>query len=954
MTLYFIASAQSIDLVGKGMYAHNVQKLFFDDAKEIDSVLLFVTFKSDSLNKGNIRFRDSDEDVTCEFTPSETKVGDTPDRRSHVGYFSTVFKSVDRRGIYAALTDKSDSKGVQAFYAFVYRSDKKDDNDDSWYNYEYDRHHGDRPHKYEYSVAETRNVFTYHNGASDPVVYNLYVGKTDSLKDIKVEIPLSALNTNADDRVAVIKVTAGDAMDSLVVSDNDNGKFFTVEKLKLMDVSGDIDTVRVEVYSPVMTQDSSKLDGDSFIAGGAVAKMETVPFGECGECKGGITTLDLQYIGEEDSVNINVYSKKGPRQILIASFENVSPGDTLNLTSERCIDAVLGREINIYINDSSETTIHTSCSQPIYVGMSYNNLFLITAGTSRFGGPLCEIPEYPDGECGECLGGITSLDLKYTGKEDSVNLKVYRKIGPRELLIDSFVIVSPGDTISLKGYIFRDGKLTPAIKISINDSSETIINTSCLFPIYIGMSFDDMFVVTYGTSKYGGPLCEYPDNPEGECGECEGGITSLDLQYLGVQDSVNIKIYRRKGHMQILLGSYDNVNSGDTITVTGKYCKQERLGPEIRIFINDSTDYTAIHTSCSQPIYAGMVYDDLFKIIAGTSRYGGPLCELPVEEVCGECDGGLTYLDLQYIGNEDSVNIKLKDANDSLLTEWTDVLKGDTISLSAIAPDSIMLSSLFLYVNDNDHVEINTTCSDSVYVGTEYKDLFRVTKGASLYGGPLCELPVNDQCGECDGGLTSLDLQYLGTEDSVFIKVYRVKEDKEILINRFRCIGPNDTISISSKCIDRLLIPEIRLYINNSENYTMIKTDCSQPVYIGVEYDGLFRVTAGMSKYGGPICEMPPSTPVGSLQDSEKVFDVYPNPLYGSGTIEFKLPEDGPASIELYDITGKKVTVLFEGDVRADTGYSIPVNSGNLNKGLYILVLKNGTKTYKQKLSVIK
>ncbi len=45
----------------------------------------------------------------------------------------------------------------------------------------------------------------------------------------------------------------------------------------------------------------------------------------------------------------------------------------------------------VYVNNTSNATIHTSCSQPIKVGMVFGS-FEIISGISKDGGPLCSVP----------------------------------------------------------------------------------------------------------------------------------------------------------------------------------------------------------------------------------------------------------------------------------------------------------------------------------------------------------------------------------------------------------------------------------------------------------------------------------------------------------------------------------------------------------------------------------
>ncbi|NQV38430.1 MAG: hypothetical protein HQ509_10555 [Candidatus Marinimicrobia bacterium] len=49
----------------------------------------------------------------------------------------------------------------------------------------------------------------------------------------------------------------------------------------------------------------------------------------------------------------------------------------------------LGTEITLFVDDSENVAIHTSCSQSVLIGMDFGD-FTVTSGSSRNGGSLCE------------------------------------------------------------------------------------------------------------------------------------------------------------------------------------------------------------------------------------------------------------------------------------------------------------------------------------------------------------------------------------------------------------------------------------------------------------------------------------------------------------------------------------------------------------------------------------
>ena len=136
------------------------------------------------------------------------------------------------------------------------------------------------------------------------------------------------------------------------------------------------------------------------------------------------------------------------------------------------------------------------------------------------------------------------------------------------------------------------------------------------------MTFGDFYVVA-GETVYGGPMWEItgppPPPPGGDC-ECDGKVTWLTLQYNG---SATAEIKVKQGKKEIFK---QTLNPGDQFTVNGAD-KEGTLGKEIKIYV-DGDENAKIHTSCSQPIYIGLVKGD-FEIIDGESRYGGTLCPGP-------------------------------------------------------------------------------------------------------------------------------------------------------------------------------------------------------------------------------------------------------------------------------------------------------------------------------------
>ena len=239
-------------------------------------------------------------------------------------------------------------------------------------------------------------------------------------------------------------------------------------------------------------------------------KCKCVP---CGECKGKVTELTLKYNGTDAAV-VEVQQKKS-MQIIFSGL--VQPGDTFTFTGTEK-HATMGTDILIFVDGILNTKIHTSCSQPIGPGLISGD-FMVIAGYSRNGGPLCPAivkPPSSDG-CG-CRGKVTELTLKYLGGESSQITVMQKK--PKDTVFDG--VVEPGGEFTFSG-MDKKGTLGTEIMIFVDGILNTKIHTSCSKPIGPGL-VKGSFLVVSGFSRTGGPLCPLP--PCETCNRSAGKIAN--------------------------------------------------------------------------------------------------------------------------------------------------------------------------------------------------------------------------------------------------------------------------------------------------------------------------------------------------------------------------------------------------------------------------------------------
>lgn len=80
---------------------------------------------------------------------------------------------------------------------------------------------------------------------------------------------------------------------------------------------------------------------------------------------------------------------------------------------------------------------------------------------------------------------------------------------------------------------------------------------------------------------------------------------------------------------------------------------------------------------------------------------------------------------------------------------------------------------------------------------------------------------------------------------------------------------------------------------------------------------------------------------------------VYPNPMSQSGILSFNLPQATQLSVSIFDVTGKKVTTVFEGSLEAGEN-NLTVNTSSLENGIYLVAISNGTYSKTVRLAVEK
>lgn len=113
-------------------------------------------------------------------------------------------------------------------------------------------------------------------------------------------------------------------------------------------------------------------------------------------------------------------------------------------------------------------------------------------------GQGCDCP--PINSCGTCMGGLTSLTLRFNGSV-AANITASDQLG----LVFSGVVV-PGSTFTFGGTLVNEKFAGTNVEIRVDGVVDTFIAVGCASGVMVGSTFGS-FTIKAGLSKSGGALC---------------------------------------------------------------------------------------------------------------------------------------------------------------------------------------------------------------------------------------------------------------------------------------------------------------------------------------------------------------------------------------------------------------------------------------------------------------
>ncbi len=110
-----------------------------------------------------------------------------------------------------------------------------------------------------------------------------------------------------------------------------------------------------------------------------------------------------------------------------------------------------------------------------------------------------------------------------------------------------------------------------------------------------------------------------------------------------------------------------------------------------------------------------------------------------------------------------------------------------------------------------------------------------------------------EECSECAGQVTMLELKYQGSIQNAQIRVEQGKKNKNGTILFDDTVSPQQTFEFYGSAKDKTMGPDISIYINGAFN-TEFHTSCSKSKTAPGQVNGDFLLVRGYSRNGGLLC----------------------------------------------------------------------------------------------------
>ncbi len=362
-------------------------------------------------------------------------------------------------------------------------------------------------------------------------------------------------------------------------------------------------------------------------------------YAPCDVCKGGVTSITLRLLSG------------GTPFFDLDADETVEDlgDDTYRISGPMKSDGSLDKlgDFDIYVDGFENTSIHTSCSQPVDPGLTYGS-FLVVAASSKDNGSVCPLGACSYDLVDQKLGGkkfewkientgtsslfITSIDVTWpsgfgTLEKIELNGRILDESthGPTLSLGDGDFeggpksrLVEVGEEETLKfeweNDIHSSADFSITVRFNGNDDSACVLEfTGVQDPGMAGLSCEDgkpqMLVMTYLGEDCSGPACNEQSEDKVTVDGSASGVLP-DVWYRAGKDSDPTD-----GDAGIW--GMGQVSADGTLSIDATLDGDDKLSSETWVHLFSDAGLTeafqsiGFHTSCSQPLVVGDRYGSL-------------------------------------------------------------------------------------------------------------------------------------------------------------------------------------------------------------------------------------------------------------------------------------------------------------------------------------------------------
>lgn len=175
--------------------------------------------------------------------------------------------------------------------------------------------------------------------------------------------------------------------------------------------------------------------------------------------------------------------------------------------------------------------------------------------------------------------------------------------------------------------------------------------------------------------------------------------------------------------------------------------------------------------------------------------------------------------------------------------------------------------------------------------------------------------------------------------------------DQEYLINDFTFDNNNDGLAVGEFIGGYGVIFETN---NGGHSWTAVADSLSQPLRALFYNNGIGWAVgdSGLVLTNDPEYTSLPA-PMGNSPEQIISLEVFPNPIQTSAVISYKLQVAGNIELNIYDLTGRKITALVK-ETQAPGRYKVEWNAAGYTKGIYFYELSVGNSRLIKKMILMK